>query len=43
VAKNLFSYSEIQTAPPEFILHVQRLKTVIDREFIADLAQAVRR
>jgi len=42
VAKNLFTYTELQTADPEFILHVQKLKPVIDREYIADLARAVR-
>lgn len=42
VAKNLFTYAELQTADPEFVLHVQKLKPVIDREYIADLARAVR-
>lgn len=42
MAKNLFTYTELQTADPDFILHVQKLKPVVDREYIADLARAVR-
>lgn len=42
MAKKIFTLTELQTADIEFILAVQSLRHDLDREFIEDLARAVR-